>query len=69
MGGFGGLNSNLISTTGIMHDHAPKTIYWKGGSKDIRDVTAWEWKHGGVPGTRMRFCMLMQQLITSRVSW
>jgi len=35
--------------TGIISDPAPKTIYWKGGSKDINDVTEWWWKDGSVP--------------------
>ena len=42
-------HANLINTTGVLHDHDQRTIFWKGGSKDIRDVTQWEWTSGAVP--------------------
>ena len=45
----GGLNDKLINTTGILYDDNQETIFWKGGSKDIRDVSQWAWKHGSVP--------------------
>jgi hypothetical protein len=35
--------------TGILPDPAPQTIFWKGGSKDINDVTDWWYKDGAVP--------------------
>lgn len=47
---YGGANpTNLITYTGVIEDLAPKTIYWKGGSKDIYDVPEWWQKSGGVP--------------------
>lgn len=47
---YGGANpANMITFTGIIEDLAPKTIYWKGGSKDISDVPDWWQKAGGVP--------------------
>lgn len=45
----GGLNTNLIGTTGIIRDPHPMSIYWKGGSKDTNDVSQWWWKDGSVP--------------------
>jgi len=41
--------NNLITFTGITEDPAPTSIYWKGGSKDINDVTEWWYKDGSVP--------------------
>jgi len=41
--------ANLITFTGITADPAPQSIYWKGGSKDINDVTEWWYKDGSVP--------------------
>lgn len=38
-----------IAFTTIIPDPAPTSIYWKGGSKDINDVTEWWWKDGSVP--------------------
>ncbi|MCE9679001.1 hypothetical protein LZP69_07340 [Shewanella sp. AS1] len=34
---------------GVIPDLPPKTIFWKGGSKDINDVTQWWYKDGSVP--------------------
>ncbi|MXR68600.1 hypothetical protein GNT65_07930 [Shewanella sp. JBTF-M18] len=34
---------------GVIPDLPPKTIFWKGGSKDINDVTEWWYKDGAVP--------------------
>jgi ribosomal protein L31E len=53
-GTLGGLNPELIDTTGIIHDHAPPggmnpSIFTTGGSKDTRDVSDWRWKDGAVP--------------------
>lgn len=45
----GGLNANLINTTGILHDHAPHTIFTTGGSKDPQKIEQWRWKEGSVP--------------------
>lgn len=45
----GGLNANFVASTGVMHDHAPTTIYTTGGSKDTLDIPKWMWKHGSVP--------------------
>lgn len=45
----GGLNANFVASTGIMHDHAPASIYTGGGSKDISDLSQWKWKNGSVP--------------------
>ncbi|MFZ3182608.1 MAG: hypothetical protein WA173_00480 [Pseudomonas sp.] len=45
----GATPGNLITFTGITEDLAPQTIYWKGGSKDINDVTDWWYKDGAVP--------------------
>lgn len=42
-------NPNLITFTGVTNDPAPQTIFWKGGSKDINDVTAWWYRDGSVP--------------------
>ena len=44
--GFGGAP---IAFTGILADPAPTSIYWKGGSKDINDITQWWHKDGSVP--------------------
>ncbi len=45
----GGGGANLITFTGVTADPAPQSIYWKGGSKDINDVTEWWYKDGSVP--------------------
>lgn len=46
----GGLNNDsFVASTGIMHDHAPGSIYTTGGSKDIQDIPQWKWKDGSVP--------------------
>jgi len=45
----GATPANMITFTGITDDPAPQTIYWKGGSKDIEDVTQWWYKDGSVP--------------------
>ena len=38
-----------IAFTGILDDVAPMTIFWRGGSKDIRDIPNWHYKDGSVP--------------------
>ena len=38
-----------IAFTGILADPAPASIYWKGGSKDIYDISQWWHKDGSVP--------------------
>lgn len=53
-GNLGGLNPEMVDSTGIMHDHAPPggsnpSIFTTGGSKDTRDITEWKWKDGQVP--------------------
>lgn len=45
----GGFNANLINTTGILFDPHPATIFWKGGSKDVNDVSQWWHTSGAVP--------------------
>ncbi|VXB08678.1 conserved exported hypothetical protein [Pseudomonas sp. 8AS] len=40
---------NMVTFTGITADPAPQTVYWKGGSKDINDVSEWWYKDGSVP--------------------
>lgn len=45
----GGLNSSFVASTGILHDHAPASIFTGGGSKDINDISQWKWKNGAVP--------------------
>lgn len=47
--GLGGLNANFVTSTGIIRDLAPASIYTTGGSKDILDITQWKWKDGSVP--------------------
>lgn len=42
------LPDNLIAFTGVIPDPAPKTIFWKGGSKDVNDVDEWWFKEGSV---------------------
>ena len=49
-------NSSAFSTThdegtgkGILHDEKGFSIFTGGGSKDIRDITEWQWTHGSVP--------------------
>jgi len=41
--------ANMVTYTGAVADLSPKTIFWKGGSKDIYDVTEWWYKEGEVP--------------------
>ncbi|MDF1561853.1 MAG: hypothetical protein P1V51_02345 [Deltaproteobacteria bacterium] len=47
--------ANITSDTAVrvtdipIADPAPLSIYWRGGSKDIEDTTAWAWKDGSVP--------------------
>lgn len=43
------LASGELVATGVVADLPPKTIFWKGGSKDTNDVTAWWYKDGSVP--------------------
>ncbi|NVJ68153.1 MAG: hypothetical protein HWE16_16835 [Gammaproteobacteria bacterium] len=43
------LASGELVATGVVADLPPKTIFWKGGSKDINDVTQWWYKDGAVP--------------------
>jgi len=45
----GATPANLITFTGITADPAPASVYWKGGSKDIEDVTEWWHRDGSVP--------------------
>lgn len=45
----GGLNASFVASTGIMHDHAPASIFTGGGSKDINDLSQWKWTNGSVP--------------------
>lgn len=40
---------NADVATGVISDMPPATIFWKGGSKDTRDVTEWWYKDGSVP--------------------
>jgi len=42
-------NSGAAVKTGVLADLPPKTIYWKGGSKDIQDITKWWYRDGSVP--------------------
>ncbi|WP_172153016.1 MULTISPECIES: hypothetical protein [Pseudomonas] len=39
---------NMITFTGVLPDPAPQTIFWKGGSKDVSDVSEWWYKQGSV---------------------
>lgn len=43
-----GVSSANVST-GVIADLPPKTIFWKGGSKDTLDVTEWWYRDGSVP--------------------
>ncbi|WIO73175.1 Ig-like domain-containing protein [Porticoccaceae bacterium LTM1] len=38
-----------IAFTGVLDDISPLSIYWQGGSKDINDVSEWNYKDGAVP--------------------
>ncbi|WIO73176.1 Ig-like domain-containing protein [Porticoccaceae bacterium LTM1] len=38
-----------IAFTGVLDDISPLSIYWQGGSKDINDVSEWNYKDGSVP--------------------
>lgn len=40
--------ANLITFTNVLPDPAPQTIFWKGGSKDVSDVSQWWYKQGSV---------------------
>lgn len=42
------LPANMVDFTGILRDLSPATIFWKGGSKDVEDVTEWWYKNGSV---------------------
>lgn len=44
----GATPANLITFTGVLPDPAPQTIFWKGGSKDVNDVSQWWYKEGSV---------------------
>ncbi len=39
---------NLIAFTTVLPDPAPQTIFWKGGAKDVNNVSEWWYKEGGV---------------------
>ncbi|MCH1928633.1 hypothetical protein L9G16_00360 [Shewanella sp. A25] len=41
--------SGASVVTGVYDDLPPKTIFWKGGSKDTSDVTEWWYRDGSVP--------------------
>lgn len=41
--------ADMIEFSGVVADPAPKTVFWKGGSKDIYDITEWWYKDGAVP--------------------
>ncbi len=38
-----------VAQTRLLHDGKNMSIFVGGGSKDIRDVSQWKWKHGSVP--------------------
>jgi hypothetical protein len=44
----GATPTNLITFTGVLPDPSPQTIFWKGGSKDVNDVSQWWFKEGSV---------------------
>lgn len=44
----GATPANMITFTGVLPDPAPQTIFWKGGSKDVNDVSQWWYKQGSV---------------------
>jgi hypothetical protein len=44
----GATPANMITFTGVLPDPAPQTIFWKGGSKDVNDVSQWWFKEGSV---------------------
>ncbi|RMH82994.1 hypothetical protein EA796_17610 [Pseudomonas sp. AOB-7] len=44
----GATPANMITFTGVLPDPAPQTIFWKGGSKDVSDVSEWWYKQGSV---------------------
>ena len=44
----GAAPANMITFTGVLPDPAPQTIFWKGGSKDVNDVSEWWFKEGSV---------------------
>lgn len=44
----GATPANMITFTGVLPDPAPQTIFWKGGSKDVSDVSEWWYKEGSV---------------------
>ena len=44
----GATPANMITFTGVLPDPAPQTIFWKGGSKDVNDVSEWWYKQGSV---------------------
>ena len=39
----------VILFSGVVPDLPPRTIFTGGGSKDIQDISSWEWKDGSVP--------------------
>ena len=40
---------SAIARTGVITEESGDTIYWRGGSKDIRNVPEWHYKDGSVP--------------------
>ncbi len=49
--GTSGAFATTYDTThgGILHDGLAMSIFTGGGSKDIRDISQWAWRHGSVP--------------------
>lgn len=39
----------FITSTPLLADPAPQTIFHTGGSKDTNDIPKWKWKNGAVP--------------------